>query len=345
MYNVINTNFVGNHNMFSLIVDIENIYRAYLNACRGKLKYKADAVMFTSDLANNLMKLREAILNGTYKSLRYKYSVISDTKRREIWIPHFVDKVVQHALNNVLREFYEPKFISDSYACIRGRGNQKAVFRLQQFLRRSTKQYKTPYLVKLDISKFFYSIDKQVMLNILRKDIICVRSMSLIETIINSFQPLRPGLPLGNLTSQQFANILLHQVDLLIKHKYKIKYYLRYADDLFLIVEDKQKAHELLHNIIKFINKELKLVCNPVKCYIQDLKKKENISGLGFNIFVNKITLLSTFKKRFRKHIKTGDLKSINSCYSHMRIADCYGFIKKTIQGTNIKFQDDRFYI
>lgn len=343
MHNVLNYTLVDNHNMFSLIVDIDNLYKAYLNACRGKLKYKADALMFTSDLANNLLKLREAIMSGSYRSRRYKYAVISDTKRREIWIPHFIDKVAQHALNNILREFYEPKFISDSYACIRGKGNHKAVKRLQEYLRKATKQYKNPTLIKLDISKFFYTIDKQTMLNVIKKDVTCIRTLKLIESIINSFQPLRKGLALGNLTSQQFANILLHQVDKLVKHKYKINYYVRYADDMFLIVDENMNPKELMNNLIKYINKELHLICNPVKCYIQNLTKKEQISGLGFNITIDKITLLSSFKRRFKRHIKNGDITSINSCYAHMRVANCYGFIKSCIKGTKIKFEDDRF--
>lgn len=323
---------------FERITSWENTMLALSKSLKGKHKYKGDAMEFNARPMYNTILLREMIKLGLYRHYGYRMFEIMEYKKRVIYAPKYIDKIVQHMVNNVLINIYEPLFIYDSYACIRGKGNQAAVWRIQEMQRRARHIYLNPTFLKLDISKFFYTIDRDILKIILRKKIIDPRTLNLLDIIIDSFdEPL--GLPLGNLTSQLFANIYLNEIDQLIKRKYKVKLYVRYADDMFLIVDGRENARELKDMIIKDITEMLKLTVNSKKVYISNY---DIIHGLGFKITPSKITLLGRNRRKLRKLLKKGDIVRLNSWAGFAKTGSCYALIDRYIDKSKLLF-DGKF--
>ena len=329
-----------NNELFKRIVSWDNILDAYKKTQKGKSKYKYDAMKFKEDEISNLLNLKYSLIYGTYTHSGYTKFAVYEPKLRMIYAPKYIDKIVQHMINNVLRDIYEPTFIYDSYACIRGKGNQAAVKRIQQYQRMAYRIYDNPYLLKIDISKFFYTIDRGILKNILIRKIKDKHILSLLYSIIDSFtEPL--GLPLGNLTSQLFANIYLNEIDQRIKHFYRVKFYVRYADDMFLILEDKDIANRLKLSIATDITSILHLLVNPKKVYI---KPSNIIDGLGFKIGKDNIRLLNKNKISLRKLIKYENPNRLNSWYGYAHISSCYGLIRYNLLSSNsIDFNNNKF--
>ncbi len=325
--------------MFDDIIAWTNITDSYEKTQKGGPRLKYSAMLFKEHYVSNLKTLKKDILKNEYKHGGYIKFLVKDPKERIIYAPTYRDKIVQHMINNILRDFYEPKFIFDSYACIRDKGTHRAVKRIQHFQNSSKEVYENPYFLKLDVSKFFYTIDRDILKTILRNKITCKRTLALIDKILDSF-PSPLGLPLGNLTSQLFANIYLNEIDHIIKRKYKIRYYVRYADDMFLIVDGIEKANELKDLIINDIHNILKLTINPKKI---NITPSNRIHGLGFTITPTKIYPLSRNKRKLRKMLRTKDIDSLNSWYGYAHISQCYNIINRSIKNTEFVFIDGKF--
>lgn len=333
-------NTVGHkNNIFYKIINWDNMLEAYKATQKGKLKLKFAAMKFKEYYTIYLKQLRFSIISKQYKHRGYTKFVVYEPKMRIIYAPNYKDKIVQHMINNVLRDIYEPSFIYDSYACIRNKGNQAAVLRIQEFQRQASIRYKNPYFLKLDISKFFYTINRDILKKILIKKIHDSMTINLLFLIIDSFNEPR-GLPLGNLTSQLFANIYLNEIDHIIKRKYKVKFYVRYADDMFLIVKDKETALYLKEVLIKDIKELLDLTVNPKKAYINPYNI---IDGLGFKIKPNNIQVLSKNKRKLKKLVLKGDIRSLSSWYGYSHISNCQSLIAKSLRGSMIVFINNKF--
>lgn len=318
---------ITNDNMFEHITSTENVTSAHKKTNKAGGKYKRTAILFNLYANYNLDILRTSILNNNYKPSGYYVFQVNDNKSRKVHAPFYVDKIVQHMINNILREFYEPKFIYDSYACIRDKGTQRAVHRIQQFQRAAYRNYKEPTLVKLDIYHFFYEINRDILKKVIGKKITCKRTLELLYNIIDNFNEPR-GLPLGNLTSQLFANIILNELDQYIKHVLKIKYYVRYADDMFIIVDGKENGRLLSKHLQTWVKETLDLEIKDKKIVISNTKE---IIGLGFKIYKDKIRLLGRNKRKFIKYAKEHSIDSLNSWLGYMSIADNMYFIKKVL--------------
>ena len=325
--------------MFDEIVAWTNAKDAYFKTQKGGPRLKFSAMLFKENHIHNLSLLRSDMVKGEYEHSGYVKFMVEDPKQRTIYAPTYRDKIVQHMINNVLRDFYEPKFIYDSYACIRGKGTHRAVKRIQHFQMSAKDTYEDPYHLKLDVSKFFYTIDRDVLKAIIRRKIKGVKTLYLIDQILDSF-PSPLGLPLGNLTSQLFANVYLNEIDHIVKRVYKVKYYVRYADDMFLIVDGKEKAIELKNLIIKDIEDLLKLTINPKKVHITPYNK---IHGLGFTITPTRLYPLSRNKRRLRKMLRTKDIDSLNSWYGYAHISQCHSIINEAVKNTKFVFIDGKF--
>lgn len=315
-------------NLISSIVDWDNIWNSYRKTQKGKHYHRHDTRMFRVREANNLDRIRQSLIDGTYQPLEYTQFYVYEPKKRKIFAPAYTDKIVQHMLNNILRDVYEPRFIHDSYACIRNKGNINAVYRLQKFIRSSHNLYgKDAYLVKVDIRKFFYSIDREILKGILRRDITCQLTLQALTAIIDS-SPDVSGLPLGNLTSQLFANILLNELDQYTKHDLKLKYYLRYADDIFIIVQGKERARETLHEITDKLEK-LGLETHKKKSRIFPVER--GFEGLGFRLHLKRTAIgknqyrsYKNLRKRINKltkcHMTMDEIRiSIDGWYAHTK--------------------------
>jgi len=337
--------------IFDKITDEENLYNAYKKALKGKGKYHVEAMKFALDEIYNLNELRMSLINGTYKFDGYTTFTVYEPKERIINAPHFKDKIVQLAINNVLKDVYNPCFIFDSYACIDGKGTHKCVDRIQHLMRKAKWEYgEETAIIKGDVKKFFYTINRDILKNLLQKKIKCKKTLNLLFKIIDSADTIDIlGLPLGNTISQLCANIYLNELDQFCKRKLSLKYYIRYMDDVILFVKDKQTAKETLDSIIEFIEINLKLNLNKSKTKIFPLE--QGVNAIGYKTYPTHRLLRNDSKKKIKRKIKAmphlikeGKLtiekaeQILNSWLGHAKHGNSYNFIKKLIMKNNFLY-------
>ena len=278
---------------------------------------------------------------------------VYEPKERIIDAPHYRDKIVQLAINNVLKGYYNRLFIHDSYACIDGKGTHLAVDRLSYFLRKSYWQFgDRATIVKVDIRKFFYSIDRKVLKSILRKRIRCDKTLRLICKIIDSADDISPkGLPLGNTLSQICANIYMNELDQYCKRKLGVKYYLRYADDIVIIAESKETAKQLLDEVVLFLRCNLKLEVNENKTKIFPIH--QGVNTIGYKIHKTHRLLRSECKKKIRRKarklkglLSAGTVRPekveqiLNSWLGHARHGCSHNFTKHLLSKNDYIYMD-----
>ena len=223
------------------IIEMENLLQAWKEFIVGK-KSRKDVEEFQRQMMSNIISLHTELKNKTYKHSLYEAFNISDPKPRNIHKAKVRDRLLHHALYRKLYPFFDKTFIADSYSCRVGKGTHKAIERFQSFANKVSKNNtKTVRVLKCDIRKFFASIDQEILLKILNEYIPDIDIINLLSEIIYSFYSTGKGkgLPLGNLTSQLLVNIYMNKFDQFVKHKFKAKYYIRYADDFVFLSEDK----------------------------------------------------------------------------------------------------------
>jgi len=272
------------------IFSFENIYQAYLN-CRRNKRGTINALWFEINAAENILKLERELKDKTYHPSRSILFATTKPKVREIFAADFRDRVVHHLLVNTLEKIFEPIFIHDSYACRHGKGTHSAKERLEKFTRQITKNGQIrAYYLQLDIKNFFPTIDKEILFGqisrkvdnpeilwLTRKVLFwdCTKSyvrrgdISLLSQIPNHKSLFgkenKCGLPIGNLTSQFFANIYLNELDQFVKHVLKCRYYLRYVDDFVILDTDLEKLVRLRSDINTFLTQRLNLQLHPLR--------------------------------------------------------------------------------
>jgi retron-type reverse transcriptase len=238
--------------LFDGVVSYSNLYRAYRKALLGARRNEEQARFYYS-LENELVTLRRELVDGTYNPGPYRYFMIFDPKEREIAIAPFRDRVVHHAIVNVLEPIYERRFVYDSYATRKKKGSLAAIKRAQSFLRESR------YYMKLDISKYFASIDRNTLLEILKRKLKDARLLELITTIVWNPPDEDRGLPIGNMTSQFFANVYLDPFDHYVKETLKQRHYIRYMDDFVVFTSDRSVIRDLLDRMRAYLKDRLAL--------------------------------------------------------------------------------------
>lgn len=238
--------------LFEQICSLDNLLLAAHNAAKGK--HRRDEVkQFFSELGNNLQELRTELLERTYKTSPYEIFIKYEPKRREIYKLPFRDRVVQWAIMQVLEPIWTPQFTADTHACIKGRGIHSLHKKLREDLAADPEG--TKYCFKLDVSKFYPSIDHDILKSVLRRKIKDPAVLWLLDSIIAS----APGVPIGNYISQYFANLYLSELDHLIKEVAGVRYYYRYADDIVVLAGDKPTLHSVCVFINHYLNTERKL--------------------------------------------------------------------------------------
>lgn len=287
---------------FEDIISVDNLLEAWKEFVKGK-RNKKDVQEFQMNLMDNIFSLHNDLLNNTYKHQGYQFFKINDPKPRDIHKATVRDRLLHHAIYRKLYPFFDKTFISDSYSCRLNKGTHKAINRFRKFAYIVSKNNtKTCWILKCDIKKFFANIDHEILLKILREHILDGNTIKLLENIIESFSSKRIGigLPLGNLTSQLFVNIYMNKFDQFIKHKLKMKYYIRYSDDFIILSEEKDVLEKQIPIIQNFLSRELKLELHPDKIYIKTLSS--GIDFLGWVNFANYRVLRTATKRRmFRK--------------------------------------------
>lgn len=235
---------------YESIYDFDSLALAY-KKCRKGCRYKVAALRYHAEYEENLINLQNHLIWKSWQPGKAKFFTVTDPKMRQITAPPFADRVLHHSLHQAIETSFEKVFISDSYACRKGKGVYQASDRLQDFLRRAKRNYGDQfYVIKCDIKSYFASIRHDILLAEFSR----VISDTEIQWAFN--QAIKGygfeggiGMPVGALTSQLSGNILLNKLDHVIKDRWGIKYYLRYMDDFILLVENKQKAQELFEKI------------------------------------------------------------------------------------------------
>ncbi|MDP3026759.1 MAG: reverse transcriptase/maturase family protein [Nanoarchaeota archaeon] len=284
-------------NLFQEVCKFENLYTAYLKARRGKNNV-AEVLEFTYNLENELFKLQDELRSQTYQTGEYRHFIIFEPKERKISALPFRDRVVHHAICYVIEQIFEKKFIYDSYACRKGKGTHAGANRLQMFIRNADNYY----VLKCDVSKYFPSVNHEILKEVIREKIADKKLLQLLDRIIDSPQE---GIPIGNLTSQLFANIYLNKLDEYVKYELKIKYYIRYMDDFVMLHESKKYLHEVKEKVRLFFI-SMRLTLHPKKADIFPIEL--GIDFLGYRIFNNHKLVRKSTVKRFLKNVK-GKLK------------------------------------
>ena len=231
-------------NLIEEIYSMTNLYLAYRKAARGK-RYSLGHLLFKEHLAANLRLLSEAIKSGTYQPSKPNVFFVNEPKRREISALPFADRVVQHALCNVIEPIFDRVLLPNTYACRTGKGTHVAAIEAQAIMRRGYEWY-----LKMDFSKYFASINRAVLYVEIRRKVSCRSTLDLIE----KFLPVDGrGLPIGNLTSQLFANIYGHILDRYLTHSLRVKAWLRYMDDTVIFAHSREALAVIQHGLKWFI--------------------------------------------------------------------------------------------
>jgi len=297
---------------FSDLTSIENLFQAWSEFKKGKRK-RADVQIFERNLEDNLFVLHHVLRNKTYSHGDYHAFFVHDPKRRHIHKASVENRIVHHLLYKYLYELFDKSFIYDSYSCRLGKGTHKTVDRLEKFTRIVSKNYTKPcWALKLDIKKFFASVDHQILKELLRKKVKDIDILWFLDEVIDSFPE---GIPLGNLTSQIFANIYMNELDQFIKHKLRFKYYLRYADDFLILSGDNKSLQRLIVTIAEFSEINLKLELHPKKIILRNLNW--GIDFLGYIVLPYYRLLRTKTKRRILKRVNIKNLPSYLGLLSH----------------------------
>ncbi len=278
-----------NLDLYSQIIDIDNLILASRKARKHKTK-KADVMEFSANLHDNILKLHEELKGHTYKPEPLKTFILRDPKTRKISKSAFRDRVVYHALIRVIEPIFDKSFIYDSCANRKGKGNLFAIKRFYKFYREITKNNcRRAFCLKADIKHYFEEIGHGILLDIIKRKISDKKVIWLIEQILLNTSKrgdalfTRKGMPLGNLTSQFLANVYLNELDYLVKHVLKAKYYIRYVDDFVILHSSKSQLKMWKAEIDEFLKNKLKLELHPEKSKISSLSK--GIDFVGFRNF------------------------------------------------------------
>ncbi len=348
------------------IFSYANLLKCYYE-CRKRKRYTVSAAKFEIHFEDELLKLEKELKEHTYKPGRSICFVVTKPKAREIFAASFRDRIVHHILVNYLEKIWEPKFIDHSYSCRKGKGAHKTIEDLKRYIKKvSQDNRRQSYFLQVDIRSFFVSLKKEILFELIKKQVKNPEILWLTEIIIfhnptsdyyrkcqRSLFDLIPdhkslfkvspdqGLPIGNLTSQFFANVYLNELDQFVKHKLKAKYYLRYVDDLVILSQDRSQLMAWRDEIDKFLQWKLKLKLHPQKQILQNINK--GINFVGFVVkpdytlmrrrivknFKEKLWKLNKNLEEFTEQEIKQTLSVVNSYYGQFRHAKTFGLRRK----------------
>lgn len=347
-------------NLYAKVYSLGNLRKAFANARKGKSQ-KPYVKEFEADLENNLLQLKKEMETLVYEPRPLRTFVLRDPKTRVISVSDFRDRIVHHALCNIIEPLFDRIFIHDSYASRKGKGTHAAIQRFDEFKRRVSRNGRlvksakddnmiTGYVLKADIKHYFASVDHEVMMQIVGKKLKDKKVLWLIKKILdnNNSKTRGKGMPIGNLTSQLFANIYLNELDYFVKHKLHVKYYMRYMDDFVLLDKSKEKLIGRKCQIGEFLER-IKLGLHAEKSRVFPLH--EGVCFLGYRIFYHhkllkksNLRVLENRMDRFRNLYARNEIscekitQSIESWMAYAEYADTYRMRIKIISLLNSNF-------
>lgn len=314
------------------IVTFEQILCAWNDFLRGK-KNNYDVALYNLHLFSNLKYLYSALYNKSYTHSKYIYFKINDQKPRDIHKATVQDRVVHRLIYNNLYDYFDSKFIYDSYSCRKDKGAHKAILRYEFFSRKVSNNYtKQAFVLKCDIKKCFASVHHDILIELLEKNILDRNICALLRNIIQSFSN---GLPLGNLTSQLFINVYLHELDMFIKQELKQKHYIRYADDFVIFQNDIKELKIILYKIKNFLIEKLKLDLHT-KTSIQTVYS--GVDFLGWTHFPKHRILRTSTKKRVIRGLEYGNQKIASSYLGLLKWGNTHKIKSKYLADSDILY-------
>lgn len=283
-----------------------NLTLAWRKARKGKTSNKS-IIEFDREIERNLVSLHYELRNKTYKPKPLVNFILYDPKTRVISKSDFRDRVVHHALINVIKHIFEKQFIYDSCANQIGKGTMFALERFRKYQRKVTKNFSQgAFCLKADIKHYFPEVDHEILLNILGRKVKDENVLWLIRQILDNGGCLgnesRKGMPLGNYTSQFFANVYLNELDYYVKHEIKVKYYIRYVDDFVIMHKSRRQLETWKEKINEFLLSKLKVALHPQKSRIMPISR--GIDFVGFRNYRHFRLLRRRNIKSMRKKIE-----------------------------------------
>lgn len=321
-------------NLFSRITDYPNIAQSHLQAKRGKSRYE-EVKMVENDPHRYFDAIQTMLVDQTFRTSPYTTKQIHEPKERLIYkLPYFPDRIVHHAIMNVIQPFWDRIFIYDLYSAVPGKGLHKGSYRLRQFMRDAGH---TQYCLKFDIKQYYPSIDHAILIELVKRKIKCKKTLWLLEEIITSAEGGK-NVPIGNYLSQYFGNIYLNWFDHWIKEDLGIDYYIRYCDDGVILGRTKQEMLDLKEQIGQYLTDNLDLTLNRKTAVL-----KVDVTGidfLGYRCFRDYTLLRKTSAQRFKKKIRYIEthyqmmpaqkiISSVMAYYGWLQHCDSYNLQRK----------------
>lgn len=293
-------------NIFEQIISVENLFLAW-DLFKGDKQKKSDVQLFERNVEQNLFQLHRTLRSKTYRHSPYTSFYVLDPKQRHIHKAEVRDRILHHAIFNILNPIFERTYIDTSFSCRVDKGTHKGVEAVTKMTRQVSRNRTRPcFVLKCDVQKFFFRIDHAILTTILKKVVRDEDALWLIGQVIDSFASIESnifaikGLPIGNLTSQLFANIYMNGFDHYVKHVLRVQHYARYTDDFVIVGESTAYLEGILPPIRSFLKERLDLELHPKKTFIRPLH--QGIDFLGYTIFPHhRLVRTKTRRRMFRK--------------------------------------------
>ncbi len=314
---------------------------------------KNEVIFFEFNLENNITNLLKHIYNNTYKLGQYKSFKIYEPKERIIKSLPYVDRVVhQWYIEEFIKPYIVPRFIDTTFACLEGKGTHKAVETVQKYLQICKRTHNNFWILKCDIKKFFYNIDPNILFEIMKKYIDDKALLRFTKLLIFESRDSQEkvGIPIGNYTSQFFANIYLNELDQFVKRKLHIHFYVRYMDDFIILANSKLECIKIKQSISNFLNNALHLELNAKSKYYP---YNFGVNFCGYRIFETHRLLRSNSKVKIKRNIKKWNTlylnnqlsictatQSLNSWIGHASHCNSYTLVNKMLSSCNFLYND-----
>lgn len=315
-------------NEYEKALSYENLMKAHLQSRKGK-GYRKEIILFNLRQEEYIMRLYEQLKTQKYKHGGYTVFYITEPKLRRIEKSKYIDRIVHRwYVNSFIKPYFIPQFIYTSYACLQDKGMHKACLDVQKAMKHCKSIWGEYYILKMDIKKYFENIDKDIIYKIIQRKIKDDKILWLTREILYSNEGPK-NLPIGNYTSQMFANIYLNELDQYVKHKLKGKYYFRYMDDAVLMRKTKEETRQDLEKIKKFLKEKLELELNQKT---QIFKNKQGVNFCGYKINEYRLKIREKGKKKLKKKVKElkkrVETREIDSKEAKRYLAGHLGYMK-----------------
>lgn len=305
-------------NLFDRICDRQNMELA-IEKAEKRRRHKKAIAWFEKNREHNISQLITNLKNHKHSTSTYTSFIVQEPKEREIFcLPFYPDRILQHAILNILEPVFMEKFTADTYSCIKGRGIHGAVVKLKLAVR---DRPFSDYYLKIDIEKYYNSVDLGLLKKMLRGAIKCKPTLDLLDEIIDSHSP---GLPIGNYLSQYLSNFFLSEMDHLVKEELGVKHYFRYADDMLFLGSSKAD----MWRILEAVRPRIESLNLRIKNNIRIAPTATGIDFIGYKFFHSHTLLRKSIKQRFKARVRRLNARGVDDLYFKRKTASYYGWCK-----------------